>query len=171
MNDSLWTFGFEIANFVTLAVFLGWFLFKPVREAIELEQNKILQLEQAAQDKLAEADRTNQEIATKYKDLDAELEKIRASSREAANQERERLLAEVHAEVATERDQLKQQAKQSQQIQAAHLAQSVVESTCILTDRLLHQIDGPELEQALIDAALREWKVLPTGLRCDYLAM
>ena len=56
MNESLWTFAFELANFVALAALLSWLFFKPVRKAVEHQRARTQRIEQNAEQKLAEAE-------------------------------------------------------------------------------------------------------------------
>ena len=69
MNDSLWTFVFEIANFVALAAVLAWLFFKPVRKALEDQQAKARQHEEEAAQKLADAERLREDIESQRADV------------------------------------------------------------------------------------------------------
>jgi F-type H+-transporting ATPase subunit b len=156
VNDSLWTFAFEIANFVALAAVLAWLFFKPVRKAIEDQQAKARRLEEDAAQKLADAKRVGEEIDSQRQALASELEAMRSKVREAAKQEAEQILAEARAHAERERATLKRDALHIERAQTAKIASAVATATHDTMQRFLQQLEGPELEQTLIKAVCRE---------------
>lgn len=156
MGDSLWTFAFEIANFVMLAALLSWFFFKPVRKAIEKQQNDVHQIEEQAKSKLAYAETLENELNQQRQSVTQELEHMRLSARASASEESERILANARAEVDRELDQIRIKALQIDQAQARHLAQFIAIKTTVAINKLLADINGPKLESALISAAVRQ---------------
>jgi F0F1-type ATP synthase membrane subunit b/b' len=158
VNESLWTFVFEVANFVALAAALAWLFFKPVRKALEDERAKARRLEEEAEQKLAEATSMRQEIELQHKMLARELETMRNEAREAVKREVEQTLAEARAQIERERATLKRQALHIERSQTAKIARAVATATRNTTERFLEQLGGPELERALIEAACRELK-------------
>lgn len=160
MNESLWTFVFEVANFLALAAVLAWLFFKPVRKALEDQQAKARSLEEAATQKLAEAERLRYDIQSRHDALNAELDTMRAKAQDAAKQESEQLLAEARAHIERERATLKRQALHIEQAQASKFAAAVATATHDTMKRFLQQIDGPQLDHALMQAACREMREL-----------
>ena len=163
MNDSLWTFLFEIANFVALAAVLAWLFFKPVRKAIADQQAKMQKLESDAAKKLADAERSKQEIESQRQALDGELEKMRVSAREAAQHEAEEILESARARAEQEQAAIKRDALHIEQAQVAKLATAVATTARQTMDRFLQQMDGPEMEKTLLKAACRELQKLPSN--------
>ena len=156
MNDSLWTFLFEIANFVTLVAVLAWLFFKPVRKALEEHRAETKRKEEAAARKLAEAEQLRQEIESRHGELATELETMRTKAREVAKQEAEEIVAKAGARIERERAALKRAALHIEQAQTAKIARAVTTATHDTMQRFLRQIEGPELEQALVNGACRE---------------
>lgn len=156
MGDSLWTFGFEVANFLTLAVLLAWLFFKPVRKAIHDQQQAIEdQVNQAAQ-KLADADKQKADLEDRERKLHRDLEDLRAKAVETAQQEADRILAEGRQKLAQERDDMRREALTLSQSQTGRLAHVVTQVAQQMVQRLLTQANGPQLEQLLLNAALVE---------------
>lgn len=160
MHDSIWTFAFEVANFVALAGLLGWFFFKPVREAIEAQQSETRRLEEQAKEKLAHAEQVDRDLNQQRQAVAQELEVMRNSARDSADQERDEILTKARAEADRERERIKRQAIQIQQTQARHLAHVIAQKTSSVISKLLLEIDGPELEPALIQAAIGQLGLL-----------
>ena len=156
MNDSLWTFAFEIANFVALAAVLAWLFFKPVRKALADQQAKASTLEEDAAQKLADAESLQQDIKSQRDALAGELEAMRIESRQVAKQEAEQIPAESRAHAERERAALNRDALHIERAQMAKIAEAVACATHSTMKRFLQQMDGPELEQTLIKAACRE---------------
>ena len=147
---------FEIANFVALAAVLAWLFFKPVRKALEGQQAKAKRQEDEAAQALARAEQLRQDIDTQHQTLAAELEAMRVKMREAAKQEAEQIVTEARAQMERERATLKREALHIEQAQTAKIARAVATATHGTMQRFLEQMEGPELEQTLVQAACRE---------------
>lgn len=160
MNDSLWTFVFQTANFVVLAALLAWLFFEPVRRALESQQAKGRRLEEDAERKLADAESHWQEVESQRRALASELEAMRDKVREKAKQEAEQILAEARARADQEQAALKRDALHIERAQLTKIARAVAGATHDAMQRLLRQMQGPELEQALLRTACREVQTL-----------
>lgn len=160
MNDSLWTFVFEIANFVTLAAVLAWLFFKPIRKALVDQQAKLRQFEDDAAKKLADAKNLQQQAESQRQALASELETMRVKMRETAKQEAEQILADAHAHAERERAALRRDALHIEQAQIAKIGKVVATATYNSTKHFLQQMNGPELQQTLIKSACRELKTI-----------
>jgi len=156
VNDSLWTFLFEMANFVTLAAVLAWLFFKPVRKALENQRAKVRQHEEKTAQKLADVERLRENIESQQKGLVAELENMRIKAHEAAKQEAEQIITEARAQIERERATQKYEVLHIQQAQTAKIARAVATAAYNTIRRFFEQMEGPELEQTLIKSACRE---------------
>jgi F-type H+-transporting ATPase subunit b len=101
MHVSLWSVGFQIANFLVLALLLRRFLYAPVRRVIEKRKEEIDARFAEAEEKKAEADRA----AADYR---AKLE----AARQEAERDRARLLAEAEKEAAATREEGERKARE-----------------------------------------------------------
>lgn len=156
MSDSLWTFGFEIANFVGLAAVLAWLFFKPVRKALEDQRAKAKRKAEDATENLAAAERLRKDIESQHETLATELEAMRIKAREVAEHEAERIVAEGRSQMERERAKLKREKLHVAQAQTAKIARAVATATHTTLNRFFQQMEGPQLEQILIKAACRE---------------
>jgi F-type H+-transporting ATPase subunit b len=163
VNDSLWTFVFEIANFVALAAVLTWLLFKPVRKALEDQRAKAGRKEEEAAQKLADAERLRKDIESQHEKLATELEAMRVKAGAVAKQEAEQIVAEARAQMERERARLRREALHIEQAQTSRIARAVAIAAQSTMKRFLVQMDGPELEQTLIKAACRELGTFSNG--------
>ena len=160
MNDSLITFAFEIANFVALAGVLTWLFFKPVRAALERERARAQQHAQEAVEKLTAAERRREEIDSQRETLATELERMRMKARKVATQESDQIVLEARSQIERERAMLKRDTLQIEQAQTIKIASAVATAAHATLQRLLQQMDGPDLERTLIEAACRELQKL-----------
>lgn len=156
MNESLWTFVFEVANFVAFAAVLGWLFFKPVRQALEDQQAKARKIEEDAAQKLADAERLRREVEAQHQAAASELEAMRVKALEAAKQEAAQVLAEARAQMERERESLKRESLNIHRAQTANIARAVAAATNQTVRHFLQEMTGIELEQALVRAACRE---------------
>jgi F0F1-type ATP synthase membrane subunit b/b' len=156
VSPSLTTFVFEAANFIALAALLAWFFFQPVRKVIEDQRLKVKTQEDEAAQKLSEAERVRQEIASQHMRLAAELEQLRVEARETAKQESDTLLAATRAQLERERAALRRDGLNIEKAQTVKLAHALASAAHATLKRFFAQMEGPELEQLLLTAACRE---------------
>jgi F-type H+-transporting ATPase subunit b len=91
---------FPIVNFVLLVAVLVYFAGKPIRDYFKERRAAIQDDLHAAAEFRREAEARFAKWQRKLVDLDAELEQIRATSRERAEAERERIIADANATAA-----------------------------------------------------------------------
>lgn len=161
MDPTLTTFLFEVINFLLLAGVLGWLLFKPVRAAMERERATREKELQDAAEKLAAANKLEQEIKSRYAALEQDLERMRNAAREAAEQEAQELRQAARAAAQQERETLRQRLAQLEGQQAQQLARAVAHTAGAAIQRLLAQLDGPNLQRGLVQSACRQLQQLP----------
>lgn len=160
MSPAWTTFLFETINFLLLTAILGWLLFRPLRRMLE---NRRLMLAKQAEDiaaKQAEVARLQEETRQRYAALDAELDRLRHDGRVAATQEAEQLKNETRAVLARERQAMHDRLAHLEEAQLEHLATAVATAAGMVVERLLRQLDTPDVERGLIRAACRELHAL-----------
>jgi len=150
------TFLFEAANFLLLAAVLGWLFFRPVRTALERRRSAFEAEQRAAADARAEAERALQDARARRSELEGSLAELRERIQREAEQERERLLDSARAQTQQERETLKQELASLRRAQARSLARDAAFAAREIVGRLLEQMQGPDLEGALLRAACRE---------------
>jgi F-type H+-transporting ATPase subunit b len=127
---------YEILNFALLIGVLVYFARKPALEFFAGRHAQIKgDIESAAQ-LLEEAERRNSELQRRVAELDSDLDDIRATARQRAEEERERILAEAHE--AAERIQRDAVASVDQELRRAQTA--LREEAALLATELAAQI-------------------------------
>jgi len=156
MSPTWVTFLFEAANFLLLAGLLGWLFFRPVRDAIERSRAELEAERSAAEEARTEADRILQETRAKRAELEGSLEDLRARVQRDAEQERERLVDSAREQMQRERETLKGELVSQRRAQSRSLVRDAMGAAREIVVRLLEEMGGPDLDQALIQAACRE---------------
>ncbi len=161
MSPTLTTFLYEAANFLVLAAALGWFFFKPVRQALVDRRAKMEADSVQAAQQLAEAEKMRQETDRTRANLQAEMNELRARELEAARRQAEQIVSDARAVAQRQRELSERQAAQMSDSQRATLADVSAAAAAETVGRLLTQIGGPELQSALIDSACQQLRRLP----------
>lgn len=155
MSPTLTTFLFEMANFLILALVLGWLFFRPVRAAIEKRRASIAQEHQQAADKLAEADRLRAEIDERLAKLDGELAEKREAARQEMTEEAERIIAEAREAAERQRAALERQLTYLEDARIERLSKIVAAAAGQAVGRLLEDVAGADLDGALVHEGCR----------------
>ncbi len=160
MSATWVTFLFEVANFLLLAVVLGWLFFRPVRDALERRRSELESEQRAAAEARAEAERASQEARARRSELEASLEELRERIQREAEAERERLVEAARAQMQRERETLKGELVSQRRAQARSLASDAAFAAREIVVRLLDEMGGPDLEHTLLHTACRELEKL-----------
>jgi len=163
VSPTLTTFLFEAANFLVLAAILGWLFFKPVRQALLDRRAKLEDEAAQAAQKLAKAEKIEQDIDARSAALQSELNELREQAHEAASKQAEAILTEARAAADREREASMRLAARMSETQRDTLAEVAAAATAETVGRLLGQINGPDLQSALIASACQQLESLPHG--------
>lgn len=165
MSPAVTNFVFEAVNFLLLAGALGWFVFKPVRRALDAERARRASEEEALERLKAEA-----EV------LSREARGAREAAAKEAEAQKTQILARAEAEAARIREEarLAQQAGRSaleaelasvREAQLASLADAVGRVAGDSVSHLLATLEAEPLDAALARAACAEIGRLNAGGR------
>jgi F-type H+-transporting ATPase subunit b len=154
------TFLFEAANFLLLAAVLGWLFFRPVRDALERRRSELENEQRAAAEARAEAERAAKDARARGAELEESLEAQRKRAQSDAEVEREQLVAAARAQMQRERETLKGELVAQRRAQARLLARDAAFAAKEIVVRLLGEIEGPDLADALLRAACGELEKL-----------
>jgi len=163
VSPTLTTFLFEAANFLVLAAILGWLFFKPVRQALLDRRAKLEDEAAQAAQKLAEAEKIQQDIDARRAALQSELNELREQGRDAARKQAEEILSQARAAAEREREASVRLAARMSETQRDTLAEVAAAATAETVGRLLDQINSPDLQAALIASACQQLGSLPHG--------
>ena len=156
VSPTLTTFLFEAANLLVLIGVLAWLFFRPVGQAIERRRAQLQRQADEAMAKLVEAERLRTEIEQRYAKLEEELEQRRKQSLAAAEQQAAQIIQHARESARRESEAAKHRLGHLQRSHRERLARVIAETAGASIDRLLRQIDQPDLDHVLTAAACRE---------------
>lgn len=163
MSPQVTTFLLEAANFLVLAAALSWLFFRPIRKAIADRRSKLAEQELSAEQKLADAQQAEEQAQASHKQFQAELEQLRAKELAAAKEHAEHIVAEARAAANAQLETARRRAAQLSDTQRDQLSAAAAAAAGELVRRLLVDIDGPDLQSALLQAACGQLAELPAG--------
>lgn len=161
MNLDGWTVLAQILNFLLLVWLLKRFLYQPVRNVIEEREARLQKLRQEAEAQV-EAARAEEQ---KYKELAARLEADRRrlldEAVREAERERERLIAEAQREVAAAKEEMRSRLRAERSRLEGDIQAGIVSEVCAAAGKILHELTGLTIAEALIDAVEAKLAPLP----------
>lgn len=149
MTFNVWTFLFEILNFVVLAFVLHRLLYRPLRAAIDERKAANEKAKTDAEAARKEADASKHELASKLADIDRERTDVLRKAAEQAEAEKTRRLAEVDATAKGTREQAKHDAEQLRHDTLTAVEAEVGTMAVDLAQRLLAQACDAKLNDQL----------------------
>jgi len=152
---------FQTANFLVLALALGWLFFKPIRRTITERREKLAAEVNEAASKLAAAETARAEAERRVKELAVELGGMETRAKEAAAQQTAKILAEARARIETERVAFESSLAGIELARVDAQAEALATIAGGLVSRLLTEIAGPDLDHALLRMAVRELETRP----------
>lgn len=165
MSPELANFLFEVANFLLLAAVLGWVLFKPVRAALDREGAARTHEADESRKLREEAERLSKEARAIREGAEREAVEQRTKLLEAAQREAAELLESARQEQTRQREALRKELEVARAGQAAALADEVARLAAESVRRLLDQVSGPALDDALVRSACTELESMPESAR------
>jgi F0F1-type ATP synthase membrane subunit b/b' len=156
MNEYLVTFLYELANFAVFTVLLAWIFIKPVRRLLDEQASRDRQASEMAKQHLAEADQLRQRLLDDRQRFSHEVEQQRESLLQESRQQAAGILAAAKQQIDHQRQQLQAETLQLQDSQVAAIADTVADVARQAVAKLLQQIEGPALENALLESVCRE---------------
>jgi F0F1-type ATP synthase membrane subunit b/b' len=169
VSPALANFLFEAVNFLLLAAALGWILFKPVRGALEREQQRQATHDDEQARLREEAESLRDEARTVRANAEHEAAARRDELLAAATREADRIVAMARRDAANEKRALETELANRQAGEAAALTDTLARITADSVRRLLASLAGPDLDAALVRAACAEIEQLPSASRSGAL--
>jgi F0F1-type ATP synthase membrane subunit b/b' len=160
----LTTFLFELVNFLILAGALGWFLFTPIRTALEARKAAEEKRMQETEARLAAAERAKAEIANERRKLEEERDRMLKDAENAAAKRAERLLNDARDKADRERGEADRELAAISEAQLEKLASASAGAAAIVMEKLLALVDAPDLQRQFVNAACRELRSIADRL-------
>lgn len=165
MSPTLTNFLFAAANFLLLALALGWALFKPVRRALDAERDRYARQEEESGRLRAEAEVLAKEARAARETAAGAIEQARRDALAAAQKEASSILEAARALERAERQAFEQELAARRAEATMQLAEAVGRLAADSLRRLLDSLQGPSLDAALVRAACAELAGFPPEVR------
>jgi F-type H+-transporting ATPase subunit b len=146
---NVWTFLFQLINFLALVYILRRLLYRPLREAIDRRREAQAQAQAEADTARREAVGLQQELSERIADLDRRREEMLREARGRAEVERQAALAEAESAIRRRREEVEQQVARDRDEALRSLRGELVESAVALAERLLSQASHAGLQRQL----------------------
>lgn len=163
MSTALANFLFEAVNVLLLAAALGYFFFKPVRAALDRERDQRAQADAEVARLRAEAEELTGRAKASWAAADAQITEHRERLLSAARAEVARLKEQARSEQTSERQAFDKDLRAAREAQTDELAAAVGEVAAAGVRRLLDSVAGPDLDTALVRAAVEELRRTPSA--------
>jgi F-type H+-transporting ATPase subunit b len=147
---NVWTFLFEILNFLVLAFILHRLLYRPLRAAIDERKAANEKAKTDAEAARKEAETTRAQLAAKLADVDRERTDVLRKAAEQAETEKVKRLAEADAAAKNVREQAQHDAALLRRDTISALEGEVGQLAIGLAERLLTQACNTVLNEQLI---------------------
>jgi F-type H+-transporting ATPase subunit b len=147
---NVWTFLFEILNFLVLAFILHRLLYRPLRAAIDERRAANERAKTEAEAARKEAELTKAQLAEKLMEVDRERLAVLRKAAEQAEAEKAKRLAEADAAATGVREQAQRDAEQLRHDTLTGLEAEVGHLALGLAERLLAQACDANLNEQLL---------------------
>lgn len=149
MIFNVWTFLFEVVNFVALVYILHRLLYRPVYEAIEARWQENAKAQADAQKARRDAAELQQKLDAQIATLDRDRQDLLRKARQQAEAERNMIVAEANRAVERRREEVEQQLERDRTEARQSLRGEFVQSAVNLAERFLHEACTSSLQQEL----------------------
>ena len=165
MTFNIWTFVFELVNFVVLAYVLHRLLYRPLRSAIDKRREAIANAQAEAENARAAAVAMQRQLQSQLGDLEKERQEVIQQTRELAEAERMKLIAEGQQTLARRQEEARLAIERQRDEARRSLRSELNSSATELAERLLHEATGGTLQQQLAKRLIETLLLVPANQR------
>jgi F-type H+-transporting ATPase subunit b len=165
MTFNIWTFLFEVVNFVVLAYILHRLLYAPLRGAIERRRQAHEQAQTEAQQKQQQADALMQELKTQLADVDRARQEMIRQAHEQVLAERKKVLDDASTAVQARQEAARTALARERVETLRALHAEIIQQAVELSRRLLHEAADSTLEEQLAKRLAEALEQLPEADR------
>jgi F-type H+-transporting ATPase subunit b len=165
MIFNVWTFVFQVLNFLVLAAILHWLLYRPLREAIDQRRQANARALADAENARKEAAGLEQKLAEQRAELEQERRELFRKARDQTAAERAAALAETERTMARRREEVEQQLARDRADALHVLHDELVGSAVALAERFLKEAADTTLERQLAGRLVAELNSIPENER------
>jgi len=165
MTFNLWTFLFEVLNFLVLVFVLQRLLYRPLREAIDRRREEEAAARRDAEKARGDAAQMRRQLEEYEHRLEQERQEVLRQAQTEAEASRRKLLAET-AEEAERRRRDAEAALERQRAEALEMLRGDLTRLAVdFAERLLHEACGASLQQQLAARFIETLEALPEAER------
>jgi F-type H+-transporting ATPase subunit b len=156
MIFNVWTFLFQVVNFLVLVAILRWLLYRPLREAIDRHREANARAQADAEAARREASALQASLDQQLADLERRREAVIREARDRAEAERQSLLADTEGAIRRRREEVEQQFARERDEALRTLRGELVHSAVEMATRILSEAAGSTLQQQLAGRLVEE---------------
>lgn len=165
MVFNVWTFLFQVVNFLVLVAILRWLLYRPLREAIDRRREANAKAQAGAEVARREAAALQATLDQQLAEVDRKRAEVMRESRERAEAERQALMANTEAASRRRREELEQQLARERDEALRSLRAELVHSAVEMASRLLSEASDSTLQHRLASRLVDELRRIPVEER------
>jgi F-type H+-transporting ATPase subunit b len=165
MVFNVWTFLFQVVNFLVLVAILRWLLYRPLRDAIDRRREANARAQADAEAARREAAALQATLGQQLADLDRRREAVIREARDRAEAERQALMADTESTIRRRRQEVEQQCARERDEAWRSLRAELVHSAVELADRLLGEACDSTLQRQLAGRLVEELRRIPDDER------
>jgi len=167
MTFNLWTFLFEVLNFLVLAYVLHRLLYRPLRAAVEKRQQETARARTEADKARQEAEELLQQVQERQARQEQERQKLLREAHQLAEADRKRLLAEAERTVRERQEEARKALDREREETLHALRGEMTDLALDLTRRLLKGAADRTLQTQLIRRLIETLHTLPEAERAQ----
>jgi F-type H+-transporting ATPase subunit b len=161
MVFNVWTFLFQVVNFLVLVAILRWLLYRPLREAIDRRREANARAQADAEAARREAAALQATLDQQLADLDRKRAEVIREARERAGVERQALVADAEAAIRRRREEVEQELARERDEALRSLRAELVHSAVEMAGRLLSEASDSTLQRQLTGRLVDELRRIP----------
>ena len=161
MGFNVWTFLFQVVNFLVLVYVLRRLLYRPIHEAIDRRREANARAQADADRASKEAAALQVQLKNQIAALDQKRQDLLRSGREQTEAERKAVMAEAEAAARRRREELDRQLDEERAEAFKALHAELVQSAIALAERFLHESADSTLQKQLAGRLIEELENVP----------
>jgi F-type H+-transporting ATPase subunit b len=162
---NVWTFLFQVINFLVLVAILRWLLYKPLRDAIDRRHEANAKAQADAEAARREAAALQAALSQQLADLEQRRVVVIREARERAETERQAMTADAEGAIRRRREEVEQQFARERDEALRTLRAELVHSAVELAERLLSEAADGTIQRQLAGRLVDELRRIPDDER------
>lgn len=165
MRFHLWTFLFQVINFLVLVYILRRLLYRPLREAIDGRRETNARVQAEAEAARREAEALQKKLEGQLAELDGRREAEIKAARDRAESERQAMIAEAEAAIARRREEVDQRLAHEREEALGSIRTELLGAAVEAARRVLREAADVAIDRKLADRLVAELAQIPDDER------